>query len=260
MIINTFAIKFSMEKFRTGAILFLLTVLFNIILIILAELTKGKIEDEEKKLIFKYSVVMMNGGFMGYPLINQMYGAEGMFYATMFHTPNVIIMWTYGMSLLLKGKKNRSRYKQMLLNPNIVAVYLGFFIYFTQVPVPVFAKNLLSLLTNVTTVLSMIIIGSKIKSIGIRESFSGMDAYYASFVRLIISPVLMLIFIRFINFSDMIEQIYVVYAALPVAALMPILAKNNGRDDSYASKIVVITHLMSLFTIPVFFWLQTVLQ
>jgi predicted permease len=259
MIINTLTIDFSVEQFKTGAILFVIAVLFDILLVILGKLTVGRISDKEKRTIFKFGIVMLNGGFMGYPIVNQMFGAEGMFYATMFHTPNIIFMWTYGMSLLIGKEKDKPRYKQMFLNPGVVAVYVGFLLYFTQVPIPTFAKSLLELLTNVTTVLAMIIIGSKIETIGIREAFSDKDSYYASFVRLILSPIAMLIVLKFLNFSDMVEQVYIIYAALPVAALMPILARKYNRDDAYASKIVVITHLISLITIPIFFWMYTIL-
>lgn len=260
MIINTLVIDFSIEQFKTGLVLFFIAAIFDISLILIGNLSVIKIGNIEKRKIIKYSVALMNGGFMGYPLVNQMFGAEGMFYATMFHTPNIIFMWTYGMSILLEGKKDRSRYKQMFFNPGMIGVYTGLFIYFSQVPVPLFAKSLLGLLTNVTTVLSMIIIGSKIATIGIKEAFVDKQAYYTTLLRLIVSPVIMIIVLQFLDFNDMIKQIYVIYAALPVAVLMPIMAKKYGSDDEFASKVVVITHLMSLITIPFFVWVQTLVQ
>ncbi len=57
----------------------------------------------------------------------------------------------------------------------------------------------------------------------------------------------------------MIEQVYVIYASLPVAVLMPILAQKYGGDIIFGSKIVVTTHLLSLITIPIFVWLHTVI-
>lgn len=259
MIINTLVIDFSIEQFKTGLTLLFVAILFDIFLIFLGNLAAIKSGDKERKKIIKYSIALMNGGFMGYPIVYQMFGAEGMFYATMFHTPNIIFMWTYGMSVLLDGKNDRARYKQMFLNAGMIGVYIGAFIYFSQVYVPLFARNLLGLLTNVTTVLSMIIIGSKIATIGIRNSFVDSEAYYTTFWRLIISPICMLIILKFLNFDEMVEQIYLIYSALPVAVLMPIMARKYGSDDAFASKVVVITHLVSLMTIPIFVWIYTVL-
>jgi predicted permease len=105
----------------------------------------------------------------------------------------------------------------------------------------------------------MIIIGSKIATIGIKNSLVDKEAYYATFWRLIMSPICMLIILKFLNFNEMIEQIYLIYSALPVAVLMPIMAKKYGSDDSFASKVVVITHLVSLMTIPIFVWIYTIL-
>lgn len=259
MVINAMNIDFSFDQLKTGAILLLISVMFDIFLILLSNIASVKNKEIEKKKMVKYSVALMNGGFMGFPLAYQIYGSQGMFYATMFHTPNIVFMWTYGVSLLLGKKKIKNRYKFMLLNPGMIGVYVGLFLYFTQLPLPLFATNLLDLLTNVTTVLSMIIIGSKIATIGVKDSFINKEAYFATFFRLIASPISMIILMKFLTLDQMIEQIYVIYASLPVAVLMPILAQKYGGDIEFGSKIVVITHLVSLITIPLFFWLYTVI-
>jgi predicted permease len=168
-------------------------------------------------------------------------------------------MWTYGISLLLGKKKTENRTKQMLLNPGMLGIYIGIILYFSQLKLPLFATNLLDLLTNATTFLSMIIIGSEIASIGIKDSFIDKKAYLASFFRLIISPLLMILILKFLELDEMIEQIYVIYSTLPVAVLMPILAQKYGGDAVLGSKIVAITHLISLITIPFFFWLYSVI-
>jgi len=259
MVVNAMNIKFSFEQLKTGAVLLALAIMFDILLILLGNISSVKTEDNEKKKMIKYSVALMNGGFMGFPLAYQIYGSQGMFFATMFHTPNIVFMWTYGVSLLLGKKKIKNRYKYMFLNPGMIGVYVGLVLYFTQIQLPLFAVNLLELLTNVTTVLSMIIIGSKIATIGIKNSFTDKEAYFAAFFRLIVSPLLMIVLMKFLNFDQMTEQIYVIYSALPVAVLMPILAQKYGGDIDFGSKIVVITHLLSLITIPIFFWLYSII-
>lgn len=259
MVINAMNIDFSFDQLKTGAMLLGIAVLFDISLMLLGNMASIKTGDNEKKKMIKYSVALMNGGFMGFPLAYQIYGSQGMFYATMFHTPNIIFMWTYGVSLLLGKKKIKNRYKFMLFNPGMIGIYVGLILYFTQLPLPLFATNLLNLLTNVTTVLSMLIIGSKIATIGVKDSFINKQAYYATFFRLIASPLLMITIMKFINLDRMIEEIYVIYAALPVAVLMPILAQRYGGDIEFGSKIVVITHLISLITIPLFFWLYSII-
>ena len=259
MVIKAMYIKFSFEQLKTGLSLFVIAIIFDIILIILGSVGSMKTKDEEKRKIFKYTIVLMNIGFMGLPLVNQLFGNEAMFYATMFHTPNIILMWTYGMSILMGKKKNRKDIRDMFLNPGMIGVYIGVFLYITQIKLPMFATNLIDLLNNVTTVLSMIIIGSKIRTIGIKESLVNRQAYYSTFFRLAVSPIIMIAILKFLDFEPMIEQVFVIYSALPVATLMPILAQKYNGDEVLASKIVVITHILSLATIPLFFWLYTVI-
>ncbi|MFA9422638.1 MAG: AEC family transporter [Sedimentibacter sp.] len=259
MVINALYIDFSVEQFKTGINLLVLAVIFYGMLMVLGNIASVLLKEDEKKRIFKYSVVLMNCGFMGFPLVNQMFGKEAMFYAAMVQTPNIILMWTYGMGLVMGKKKNKKHIKDMFFNPGMIGIYVGLFLYFSQVKLPLFAVNLVNLLTNVTTVLSMIIIGSKIKTIGIKNSLVNKEAYYTTFFRLMISPILMIIVLKFVNFEPMIEQIFVIYSALPVAVLMPILAQKYKCDDIFASKIVVITHIISLITIPISFWLYTII-
>jgi predicted permease len=259
MVIKAMYIKFSFEQVKTGLSLLVIAIIFHIILVMLGNLGTIRTKDEEKKKMFKFTVPLMNCGFMGFPLVNQLYGNGAMFYATMFQTPNTILMWTYGMSLMIGKDKGKSNVKNILLNPGMIGIYVGLFLYITQIKLPMFATNLMDLLNNVTTVLAMIIIGSKIKTMGVRESLVNRQAYYATFFRLFLSPLIMIIIFKFLDFEPMIEQIFIIYAALPVATLMPILAQRYGSDGIFASKIVVITHLFSLVTIPLFFWLYSVI-
>lgn len=259
MLINALNIKFSIDQFKTGMILFAVSFIFNFLLVALGKITSLKLHNDGKKIIFKYAIVYLNGGFMGFPIVNQLFGAQGMFYATMFHFPNTILMWTLGTSIFLGKNKDKNRIKNIFVNPGMLGIYGGLILYFTQITLPPFASNLLSLLTNATTFLSMIIIGNKIAKIGIKQSFSDLDAYYATFVRLVISPIIMIALLKLFIFESMAEQVFVIYASLPVAALMPILALKYGRDDRFGSKVVVINHLLSLVTIPIFFWLYSII-
>lgn len=256
MVINAMNIDFSVDQLKKGIILLVLALVFEVFLILLGILASAKTEDIEIKKMIKYSVLFLNGGFMGFPLAYQIFGSQGLFYATMFHIPNTIFMWSYGISLLLGKKKAENRLKSMLLNPGIIGVFIGLILYFSQLKLPLFATNLLDLLSNVTTFLSMVIIGSKISTIGIRDSFVDKKAYQVSFFRLIASPLIMIIIMKFLSLEEMMEQVFVMYAALPVAALMPILAQKYGGDPVFGSKLVVINHLVSLITIPFFFWLH----
>ncbi len=259
MVIKALYIEFSIDQFKTGINIIIVSLVFYALLIILGNIASIGFKNKDKKNILKYSVVLMNCGFMAFPLVNQLFGNEAMFYATMVQTPNTILMWTYGMGLLIGSKKDKKNIKDMLLNPGMIGIYVGLFLYFTQIKLPMFATKLVDLLTNVTTVLSMIIIGSKIKTIGVKNSLVNTQAYYVTFFRLIISPIIMIVMLKFFEFETMVEQVLVIYSTMPVAVLMPILAQKYDRDVLFASKVVVISHLISLLTIPLFFWLYTII-
>lgn len=262
MIINAMNIDFSPELLKNSGIIIAMAVLFDIVLFFLGKISFSKVKDSEKKKMMRFSIVFMNGGFMGFPLVAELYGSEGMFYATMFYIPNMAFMWTYGLKLLLGNNEKKgtgSLLKSMFLNPGMLAIYVGLILFSAQFELPLFATRLLELLTNVTTVISMTIVGSKVAAIGLKESLVSKEAYFAAFLRIIISPLIMIIMLKFVELSQMVEEIFVIYASLPVAALSAIMSQKYGGDSQLGSKLVVITHLVSLFTIPAFFWLYSII-
>ena len=58
--------------------------------------------------IERFSSVYSNCGFMGIPLVNAMFGSEGVFYLTAFITVFNILAWTHGI-IIISGEKISDR-------------------------------------------------------------------------------------------------------------------------------------------------------
>ncbi|WDC84628.1 AEC family transporter [Caloramator sp. mosi_1] len=78
MIVASFNFKFSKDMFNLGMKLFLTSTLIHIVLLVIGNiLYKGFKEDERKVLWFV--TVFSNCGFMGYPVVESIYGKIGLF-------------------------------------------------------------------------------------------------------------------------------------------------------------------------------------
>lgn len=101
---------------------------------------KGIVGSEGKRKPLKYATIVSNGGFLGNPVIEGLYGSGGLFYASVFMLPVRVLMWTIGTSCFVKGDKVHVL-KKSLMHPCIVAIYLGLAAMLVQVNLPVFLEK-----------------------------------------------------------------------------------------------------------------------
>ena len=95
----------------------------------------------EKKSILQYGTLVNNSGFLGLPIVNSVLGDEAMLLATIFIIPNRIFMWTAGISIFTHDGDKRGAMKKVILNPCMIAVYLGLIRSFTGFMLPDFLHD-----------------------------------------------------------------------------------------------------------------------
>ena len=78
-------------------------------------------------ILFLAAYTPTNCGFIGFPIVFSIYGNEGVIYASIFNLFFTAFLWTYGV-ILFNGKMKREDIKKVLLNPAIVAVFIGLII------------------------------------------------------------------------------------------------------------------------------------
>lgn len=202
----------------------------------------------EKEKILRYGTLVSNCGFAGLPLVQYAYGANGLFYASIFIIPNRIFMWSAGISLFKEGEKG-AWVRDVLLNPGIVAAELGLARMLLKIPLPSLLDTAISSMGNSSTPISLITVGTMLADVDYRSIFSK-DAFYLSFVRLIFLPGCAFLAMRAAGFDTLTTAIAVVMTGMPIGSTTAILAEKFGADVAFASKCVFVTTLLSLFTIP----------
>lgn len=258
LVIKSFFIESSNVSVKTGIYVLIISIIFNILIATTNEFAFKKIGDVEKKKVLVYTATLSNCGFMGFPIISQVFGYEGVFYASMFYIPVVVSIWTFGLTRFTSKTEGNS-IKDMLFNPNMIAVYLGIIVLVFSLKLPVFVDKTMTILGSMTTALAMFIIGSKITEIKPSDFISDKHIYFSCFMRLIFAPLFMIIVLSFLDISTIPASVCIIYAGLPPATLVVILTKRYKGDIILASKIVVIGHLLSLISLPVLIKLSSVI-
>ena len=122
-ILNSFFVDWKWEMLISCSVILLLSVGYNAVSVFLSSVLFKKAPQDRKKTL-RYGTIVSNGGFLGNPIIEGVYGTSGLFYASIFMIPVRIVMWSVGISVFLKGKRENIL-KKVLTHPCIIAVYVG---------------------------------------------------------------------------------------------------------------------------------------
>lgn len=209
--------------------------------------------------IFQFMIVFANVGFMGYPVVHAILGSKGVFYAAIYNMFFDVFVWTFGVMVLSRplreGKNGNSDAGSIiglkqLMNPPIIAVCIGFFMFLTSTTLPNPVHKVLNILGSITTPLSMIFIGSMLADLEIRKSFTNTKMLLGSLIRLVVLPLIVLGTLKLLDFDGLMISIPVIITAMPVAASLPILAARYDNDYYLAAQSVFISTLLCIVTIP----------
>lgn len=205
---------------------------------------------------FKYYhmlTVYGNIGFIGIPVISALLGSAALMYLSIFILVFNILIYTHGMQILslgVAGEKPGFNWKRML-NPGTVAGILTIALFLLKIPVPMVIENSLNYIGRCTTFLSMVVLGGSLAQIPFKELFGDIRMYIFTAIRFLGVPILLAIVLRPVIADKTLLGVIVLCVALPVANMPLMLAKQYKMDSSLLAKGIVLTTLLSLFTVTI---------
>lgn len=201
--------------------------------------------------VYQFAILFSNVGFMGFPVLGSVFGDESIFYAAMFNIPFHFFVFTLGVFLITRGHMENVRFDfKLFLSPGIVMTVAGFIFFVFSIKLPSLIFDPLKLIGDITIPLSMITVGSLLTEIHHKELLAGWRVYFISSIRLAVLPAVVFLFVRLFTDNPMLISVPVVIAAMPVAVNAPLLAQEYGGNALLASRLLFISTLLSLFTLP----------
>ena len=210
-------------------------------------------EPENKRKILMYASMFSNAGNAGLPIISLVFGPTGVFFASMYLLPPRILQWTVGLSMFVERKKG-SWVKNVLLNPMVVAVYIGAVLMAMNRQITGTLGMAISNLGAMTAPLSMILIGATLAHMNWKMLFDK-SVLFLSFLRLIAFPLMFLFFLKLTQADPMAMNVSVILLAMPAASNTAAMAERYGGDYEFASACVSVSTLLSVLTVPVITWI-----
>lgn len=138
-----------------------------------------------------------------------------------------------------------------MLNPNILALIIGFLLSIFGKGIPSAVDEYLTYLGSISTPMAMIFIGSSLVGYRFADIIKSRVIIEASAVKLILLPLLTGLMVYFLPVTALMKSIIVLGACFPVAATVAMLAEQEGQDPGPASKTLFLSTVLSIVTVPV---------
>ena len=197
--------------------------------------------------------VFGNTGFIGIPVALAIIGSESMVYVIVFNFLFNLTIFTFGIMLLKKDTEGKKRTWKDYLSPGLIACIAAFLIYWFQLGLPEEIETLAGYYGNACTLLSMIVIGISLAGMKVRDMMQNKRLLAFVIIRLIAFPVILALALRPVLPDLLIRATVVLMAALPVGNFPAMLCEQYGRDPKPIAEGIVVTTILSVFTITLTF-------
>ncbi len=207
---------------------------------------------DKKRRIFITMTVFQNTGFVGFPLMQALFGSEGLLLAVVFNMAYNLFMFSYGIKLLSGEKSNL---KKIFFNTVSISSVIAIIIFISPYRIPEIFAAPISEIGSMTVPISMMIIGAGLAPIPLRTILSDWSSYLVSFIRLLALPGMMFIAMLFIPIDPVTKAVIVLMTALPCGSMNVIFSEKYDCEPEFAAKTVVQSMLLMTVTLPLLIFL-----
>ena len=190
-----------------------------------------------------------NISYIGYPVVQSLFGMDASFYVTVLVLCSQLIMWSYGIHLVSGHGKFRWQWS-ILKNHCLIASSTAYIIYLTGLKVPNALASACSFLGQTTSPLIMLITGSALALMPLKNVFTNGRLYAMYAIKLVVLPVCAYFLLRNVLSDGLLLGVIITFLCIPSATNATNIAYLYGGNHELASSGVMLSTLLSMFTLP----------
>ena len=250
MVINSYLTEFDPKVLQNLLRSFALSTVLLLLGLVITFLLTLRIGKEKNTPILRFACIFSNAAYMGFPLIQALFGAEGLLYASAYVTVFNILLWTVGYAMVSGKVRPGEVLHSILTTPVLWSVLLGLTLYLCRVNVPELIRQPLQLVGSMNTPLSMIITGMLIAGSKPEKLLGNREIYRIILIRMLFIPLASFLLFRLLGVQGMAAEVVLLLEACPCAAITSVFAVQFGYDEDLAAGSVVITTFISIVVLP----------
>lgn len=217
-----------------------------------------------KRNIYRYAMTFGNFGFMGNYIILGVWGADFYFKYSMFVLVVSIICYGWGLYILIPKEHNSGllhNLKKGLTSPPVIALFIGIIggLIGAGDFMPEFLLNAFSSAASCQGPVAMVLAGYVIGGYDIKKLIFNKKVYAASLLRLVIIPAAIVVALKLIGAGEEIMILALICFATPLGLNTIVYPATYGGETETGASMAVISHTLSVITIPLMYMLFIVL-
>lgn len=206
--------------------------------------------NREERGMIGFALMFANVGFIGYPIVSSIFGQNAVFYAALLNMPNTFFIFTAGV-MLVKGEYSvRQLSAKVLFSPSMLAAFAAAFIVALGIHIPNMAARPVTMVGAITVPAALMIIGSSMARLPLRQMVGSGKVYIAAILRLSVVPLSVYFLFRALGVNALVNEVNTVVIAMPVASFGTMFCMKYGRNATLMTEMTFITTVASIITIP----------
>ncbi len=203
---------------------------------------------------FAPPLIFMNSGFLGIPLMQLWQGFEAMNMIIIYDQIQTFYIFTMGI-VTVSGGFSFKGLKEMIKSPLLWSIVLGFAFKYAAIQLPIALLGAIEYAGAGAPALAIFALGC---SLGRRKIKADRHLAAGIFLRVGCGFMAGLAAVHILGINGLAAKVVVAASSLPSAVFSVVLPIRYGVNAQFAASMVVISTLLSLFFIPLMFYLLPV--
>ena len=231
-----------------GSMILVSLVVITVTFLISRLLARRFSDNRDIREVYSYSYTIPNLGYLGYPLVLALFGELMLFRYMVYAIPYQIFIYTIGIYIL--NPKRAWNFKSVI-NPSMIALFLGIAAGMTEIRIPAIAMETLDLAANCMAPVAMILTGFVLGAFTPKQLIMKRKVHIASWIRLLVIPLIVFIALWLLKINSETILLAVILLSMPFGLNSVIFPQTNGGDSTEGAQLCFVSHLYSLATLPV---------
>ncbi len=221
---------------------------------------------KDKSIVGAFAQASARGSaaILGIAFIENIYGSSGM--GPLMIISAVPLYNIYSVIILTFSAKDRAQGKgaikqaffNILKNPIIIGIFLGLPFSIIGIPIPTIPLKAITSVAQTATPIALLVVGASFKGRAVISKVG--PTVVATFMKLIGFPLIFLPMALYMGFRKEALIAIVIMVGAPTTVTSFIMAKNMGNDADLSAGVVVLSTLLSAFTLTGWVWLLRYMQ
>ncbi|QOD86360.1 AEC family transporter [Weissella viridescens] len=273
------------QTFKQGMGILVWGIVIYVILIAATKIMYIKY-DHDTQDVMRVLTMFGSTTFFGIPIVTGIYGLKGAMYASIFNIGYRLFLYSYGYIKMSGEKMDRKNLNSMLMNPIVLATFLGLILWLLQGSMPTLTGTSpitkeaatvafyridvtapwlykpLTYLSSLASPLAWLSIGITLGEVSLKDAVKDKSVWYYSFNKVIMVPVINIVLLVILGATGILHldgtalATIVLMMATPTATVAAAYAISFDRKALLASNASLMSTVVATVAMP--FWIVIV--